>query len=146
MAIPDFNTDGNLPPGVHLAGWDDFEQWFAITTHRKRLAGGLRDALSVFRKAGCHRVYIDGSFVTEKEVPNDYDVAWEPNGVDTKLLRKLEPVFFNFNNLRAAQKAKFFGEFFPSSVNADHVGTTFFGFFQIDKNTGNAKGIIALDL
>jgi hypothetical protein len=62
------------------------------------------------------------------------------------LLRSLEPVFFDFTNLRAAQKAKFLGEFFPSSVVADSVGTTFLDFFQVDKATGNAKGIIALDL
>jgi hypothetical protein len=61
-------------------------------------------------------------------------------------LLALEPTFFDFTNLRAAQKAKFFGEFFPSSAKADLVGTTFLEFFQIDKNTGSQKGIIALDL
>ncbi len=147
MAIPDFNTDGNLPPGVHLAGWNDFEGRFAITPRRRRLANGLGDALSVLRAAGCQRAYVDGSYVTEKATPNDYDVAWEPSGVDLRLLLSMEPLFFfNFDNLRAAQKAKFFGEFFPSSASANSVGTTFFEFFQVDKNTGNAKGIIALDL
>jgi hypothetical protein len=146
MAIPKFNTDGNLPPGIHLVGWPDFEQRFAITPHRRQLVNGLSSALSVLRTAGCQRVYIDGSYVTRKEVPNDYDAAWEPGGVDLMLLRSLEPVFFDFTNLRAAQKAKFLGEFFPSSVVADSVGTTFLDFFQVDKATGNAKGIIALDL
>ena len=41
------------------------------------------------------------------------------------LLRSMEPVFFDVRNLRAAQKAKFFGEFFPSSAKADLVGNTF---------------------
>lgn len=102
--------------------------------------------MKLLRSAGCKRLYIDGSFVTSKRVPNDYDAAWEPAGVDVRLLLSLEPVFGDFSNSRAAQKAKFFGEFFPSSETADPVGTTFLDFFQIDKNTGNAKGIIALNL
>ena len=146
MDIPDFNTDGDLPQGVYVAKWDEFETRFAITAHRKRLAAGLRSALIVLGKAGCQLVYVDGSYVSEKSVPNDYDVAWDPNGVDTKLLLKLEPVFFDFKNKRAAQKAKFLGEFFPSSAKADAVGTTFFDFFQVDKNSGDAKGIIALNI
>ena len=89
---------------------------------------------------------MDGSFVTTKTVPNDFDVAWDPAGVDLLRLKILEPVFFDFANARAAQKAKFFGEFFPSSINADPAGNTFLEFFQIDKHTGNQKGIIALDL
>ena len=110
------------------------------------MAVGLRAALVVLGKAGCQLVYVDGSYVTDKAVPNDYDVAWDPNGVNTKLLLKLEPVFFDFKNKRAAQKAKFLGEFFPSGAKADAVGTTFFDFFQIDKNSGDAKGIIALNI
>ena len=146
MGIPDFNTEGNLPQGIHDADWSEFEARFAITAHRTRLAAGLKSALEVLGKAGCKRVYVDGSYVTEKEVPNDFDVAWDPAGVDTKLLKKLEPVFFDFDNKRAAQKTKYLGEFFPSSVPADLVGTTFIDFFQIDKTTGNAKGIVALNI
>ena len=110
------------------------------------LLSGLEAAIVSLRDAGCKRLYVDGSFVTTKVVPNDYDVAWEPAGVDLQRLKLIEPVFFDFRNFRAAQKAKYFGEFFPSSAAADPVGNTFLEFFQIDKNTGSAKGIVALDL
>ena len=43
---------------------------------------GLRAALEEFKKAGCQTVYINGSFVTSKELPNDYDCCWEEAGVD----------------------------------------------------------------
>ena len=98
------------------------------------------------KACGCRRLYVDGSFVTSTDIPNDYDVAWEPAGVDLGKLRLMEPVFFDFRNLRAAQKAKYFLEFFPSSAAADPAGNTFLEFFQIDRSTGNPKGIIALDL
>ena len=144
--IPSFDNDGNLPAGIHVVTWDVFTGAYGRTAHRKRLMGGLEAAMGLLRAAGCKRIYVDGSFVTSKRVPNDYDAAWEPAGVDLVRLRSLEPAFFDFDNLRATQKAKFYGEFFPSSATADCVGTTFLDFFQIDRNTGNAKGIIALDL
>ncbi len=144
--IPSFDSDGNLPLGIHLTTWDEFTKVFGRTPHRKRLIGGLEAAMDILRIAGCKRIYVDGSFVTMKRVPNDFDAAWEPAGVDIALLHSMEPVFFDVRNLRAAQKAKFYGEFFPSSETADHVGNTFLEFFQVDKSTGDPKGIIALDL
>lgn len=144
--IPAFDVDGNLPIGIHLVRWDQFSATFGSSPQRIRLLSGLEAAIVSLRDAGCKRLYVDGSFVTTKVVPNDYDVAWEPAGVDLQRLKLIEPVFFDFRNFRAAQKAKYFGEFFPSSAAADPVGNTFLEFFQIDKNTGSAKGIVALDL
>lgn len=144
--IPPSDTDGNLPPGIHMAEWDEFAARYGTTPHRRRLLGGLEAALLILRQAGCTRVYVDGSYVTEKDVPNDYDAAWEPAGVDVAQLLALEPAFGQFDNQRAAQKSRFFGEFFPSSLREGTVGKTFLEFFQIDRSTGNAKGIVALDL
>ena len=144
--IPSFDTDDNLPAGIHLTDLATFSVVFGISAHRTRLINGLAAAIVLLRQAGCQRIFIDGSFVTRKTVPNDYDVAWELSGVDLPLLKRVEPLFFDFANFRAAQKAKFYGEFFPASTSADRAGRTFLEFFQIDKNTGNPKGIVALDL
>ena len=56
----------------------------------------------------------------------------------------LNSVFFNFNNGRAAQKARFGAEFFPAQ--APQRLKTFLDFFQIDKESGEPKGIIELIL
>ncbi len=144
--IPSFNSDDNLPAGIHRIDWNAFSVAFGTSAHRSQLILGLAAAIVPLRQAGCMRLYIDGSFVTAKVVPNDYDVAWDPLGVDLLLLKSIEPLFFDFTNARAAQKAKYFGEFFPSSASADPAGRTFLEFFQVDKNTGNQKGIVALDL
>jgi len=144
--IPPFNSDDNLPAGIHLTDWNTFSVAFGVSARRSQLISGLAAAMVPLRQAGCNRLYIDGSFVTAKVVPNDYDVAWDPLGVDLLLLKSLEPLFFDFANSRAAQKAKFFGEFFPSSQPAEPAGRTFLEFFQVDKNTGKQKGIVALDL
>lgn len=144
--VPPFHIDDNLPAGIHITDWAIFSAVFGITAHRAKLVKGLAAAIVPLRQAGCQRIYIDGSFVTRKIVPNDFDATWEPSGVDLLMLMRLEPLFFDFANFRAAQKAKFYGEFFPASASADPAGRTFLEFFQIDKNTGNPKGIVALDL
>ena len=55
-------------------------------------------------------------------------------------------MFLVFDNSRAEQKAKYRGEFFPAQMTEGGTGTLFLDFFQIDKATGKAKGIIRLDL
>ncbi len=144
--IPAFDGSGNLPPGVHEADWDEIVQRFGWTSWRRELLAGLKAALEPLREAGCRRVFVNGSFVTDKDKPGDIDVAWDPKGVDLDRLLELEPVFGDFADRRAAQKAKFGCDFFPSSFTADLVGNTFLEFFQIDRETEAQKGIVALDL
>ena len=85
---------------------------------------------------------MDGSFVSSKIEPGDFDVCWDEEGVD---LDKLEPVLLVFDSGRAARKAKFGGEFFPAGWPADESYRVFLDFFQTDKDTGARKGIVALD-
>jgi len=100
------------------------------------------------KSAGCRRAYLDGSFVTDKEAalglpPNDYDGCWDISGVDPT---KLDPVLLDFSKGRAAHKAKFLGELFLAQTPDGVTGKIFLEFFQIDKQTGNPKGIVAIDL
>lgn len=144
--IPDFDSKGNLPCGVHWATWQEFVQRFGITPHRMSLLSGLRRAIDVFKAVGCETIYVDGSFVTSKVSPGDFDACWDTKGVDLYLLKRSDPVLLTFTKGRAAQKAKYLGEFFPADMTEGGSGETFLEFFQIDKETGDAKGIIALDL
>src|SRR5712691_12190048 len=139
--IPAFQADGALPPGLHDATWEEFFRRFGTNEHRRSLLTGLKAALDALRAAGCQTVYIDGSFVTAKEVPNDFDGCWDIDGVDPALL---DPILLTFDYGRAAQKAKYLGEFFPGQLSEGGSGTTFLEFFQIDKESGNPKGIIAV--
>jgi hypothetical protein len=132
-----------LPPGVHEAGLIEVEAAFATTPWRRVLYAGLLKALEQLRSAGCLTIYLDGSYVTGKPRPGDFDACWDPNGVDGK---KLDPVFLDFKNGRAAQKATFRGEFFPSSMMCADVGKAFIDFFQLDRFTGKRKGIISISL
>lgn len=141
--IPQFDADGLLPPGIHWATWDEVTATFGNAPWRRRLLDGLEMAIDSLRRAGCRTVYIDGSFVTSKEVPNDFDACWEEEGVVPELL---DPALLQFDAGRAAQKARYLGELFPASVGATVEGMSFLEFFQTDRETGGSKGIVAVDL
>ena len=149
--IPTFDpSTGNLPPGIHTASWGDVVTEFGGTAHRRNLLDGLRAVLLALKQAGCRRVYIDGSFVTAKEHPGDFDgcweLEWEGEGVDIDELEKIAPTLLDFKDQRKAQKDAYGGEMFPARAGADPSGTAFIDFFQIDKNTQEPKGIISIDL
>ena len=143
VMIPQFDADGLLPPGIHWATWDEVTATFGNTPWRRRLLDGLEMAIDNLRQAGCRTVYIDGSFVTSKEVPNDFDACWEEEGVAPELL---DPVLLQFDAGRASQKARYWGELFPASFGATVEGMSFLEFFQTDRETGGIKGIVAVDL
>jgi hypothetical protein len=141
--IPAFDERGRLPPGIHWSEWPEIEERFGHSPRRQILLEGLLRALQSLRAAGCRRVYIDGSFATAKENPGDFDGCWSIAGVDPA---QLDPVLLLFDSGRAAQKAKYGGELFPAELPEGVSGKLFLDFFQTDRETGDRKGIIALDL
>lgn len=141
--IPPFDERGNLPPGIHNASWNEVQARFGGSSRREDLLVGLREALSSLRDAGCKAVYINGSFVTAKEEPADFDACWDAEGVDPDVL---DPTLLDFSKGRTAQKERFGGELFPADFAAEPAGTRFLDYFQQDRETGEPKGIITIDL
>ncbi|NJK46207.1 MAG: hypothetical protein HC933_19855 [Pleurocapsa sp. SU_196_0] len=140
--IPAWDANDNLPPGIHSATWNELEQHLGFNPKRQRLLDGLRRAIDALRVAGCEDLFVDGSFITKKPLPGDFDACWSINNVDPALL---DPVLIDFSQGRAAQKQKYLGELFPAQWPADAAGTVFIDFFQQDRN-GNPKGVLHLDL
>ena len=139
-----FDRGGKLLPGIHRPTWPEFVAQFGQNAHRRRLLAGLERALNDLKAVGCQTVYVDGSFVTEKENPGDFDACWDRAGVNLRLL--LNTPLLAFSHGRAAQKVRYGGELFPADAEADIAGRCFLDFFQVDKETGNPKGIVELDL
>jgi len=140
--IPDWTHDGLLPAGVHSASWTDIESRFGWNAHRKSLLLGLRDGLTVLSGAGCERLWLDGSFVTSKELPDDYDACWAPNNVSPGLL---DPILLNMRpGDRQAIRSRYLGDLLIAGVEAGS-GLTFVEFFQQSRD-GVPKGIVLLNL
>ena len=132
-----------LQEGIHKLSLDEFQEIFAFNQHRRKQFEGLVDAMKALKKAGCSKVYIDGSYVTKKPIPGDYDACWDGESVN---IEELDIVFLDFTNGRASQKAKYEGEFFPAQCFADHNQTSYREFFQQEKHSGGRKGIVLLEL
>jgi hypothetical protein len=69
--------------------------------------------------------------------------CWDIQGVDEDAL---DPVFWDMSRGRAAQKARFLGEFFPAQLPEGATGKAFMDFFQVNKLTGEPKGMLAIRL
>lgn len=141
--IPPFDISGLLPVGVHHADWEEVVERFGTNAHRRWLLAGLSRAITALQMAGCRVVYLDGSFVSARELPGDYDLCWGTTGVDPT---SLDPVLLTFNDGRRAMNAKYLGDLFPAEVPEGASGRRFVDFFQIDKETGGSKGIVLIDL
>jgi hypothetical protein len=141
--IPEWLPNGDLPPGVYFVTWREIENRLNFNPRRRRLLDGFRRACEELRKAGCRLVYLDGSFVTRKEHPGDFDACWDVQNVHDD---KLDPVFWDLSQARAAQKKRFLGEFFPAQLPEGATGKAFMDFFRVNKRTGEPKGILAIRL
>jgi len=141
--IPPFQDNGTLPPGEHRADWDEIAKRFGWSPKRMRVLQGLRHACLELLKGGVKTLFLNGSFVTSKEAPNDYDACWpggeldDPDGID--------PVLFDFSAGRSAMKQKYGGELFVAELDATGLGQPFRRFFQFTRD-GEKKGIVVLRL
>ena len=123
---------------------DEFEIEFGFNKIRKTLIEGLKLGIEHLKDCGCKNLYIDGSFVTKKEIPSDFDACWDEDGVDLARLISTYPTIVNFDEGRKYQKLLYGGEFFLMNTKASPYDT-FINFFQKDRD-GNKKGIVNIKL
>src|SRR5262245_37116608 len=76
MALPAFNEEGDLPPGVHCATLPEVLARFGQgSVQRRAVADRLKRIYQLVDSTGTlTRFVFFGSFVTAKEQPNDVDV------------------------------------------------------------------------
>ena len=145
--LPALNSEGYLPPGIHPATWATVAERFGRTAARRRLLAGLRDGARLLAPAGCHRIWLAGSFVTDIEgraarPPRDIDAGWEIAGVDLAALARLDPALDPLRPDHAAPRRRYGTEFFAIAAPVS-VGQL--DFFRHDRG-GRRKGIVAVEL
>jgi hypothetical protein len=140
--IPPLDAKGKLPAGIYYTDWQEFTTRYATSCWQRRILDGLIKAADALRQAGCPTIYINGSFITGKRLPGDFDACWEEDGVNWD---SIDEILLTFDHLRTTQNAHFLGELFPAHSAADDVGSTFLEFFQRDRDD-QPKGIIAINL
>ncbi len=142
--IPDFDNNNNLPPGIHTTTWQEFCQRYGYTKHRKELLEGLEKGMNQLRNVGCKCIWVDGSFITKKHRPKDFDACWDEEDVNFPFIETMYPTLLNFDNKNIKQKDTYSGEFFPSQWTASkNPKRTYLAYFQLDRED-NPKGIIKI--
>ena len=141
MTIPNLNNKGELPGGEHEATLQEINSVYGASNERRKiLMRGLHQAAQNFSLAGVKKIWVNGSFITDKAEPNDIDGCWEYTAsVD---IQKLDPVFLNS---RQMMKDKYGLDFFISNYIETDSGLPFPKFFQVNRN-GKLKGIILVRL
>jgi hypothetical protein len=129
-----------MPPGIHTVTLAEVEAKFAHNVKRKYLFVGLARVVGILIEANCPEVFLDGSYITKKEEPGDYDLCFEPTGLQpTELLRVLL-------SSKENRKAEYLGDIFTRlpvpPYYHDHVAE-----WQRDgRNDDVVKGILRIDL
>lgn len=144
--IPDFDSNGNLPPGIYHVSMAEIERSFTWNETRRVLFRGFTRALANLSRAGVRRVWIDGSFVTSKDEPQDVDGGWEPGPPEDE--DRLDAVFLDLWSGRQAMRRKYGVDFLVAGMRLqDRVaqGRTVEEFFQADRR-GNPKGILLVEI
>jgi len=140
--LPAFDAFGNLPRGIHPATWQEIVDRFGTNDHRRRLLDGLRAALVSLKGAGCRTVYLNGSFVTAKGHPADFDGCWDLEDVRVEAV---DLVLLVMDEGRSAQKSKYLGELIPAWFHPGGRGQALLDVFQTDRD-GRPKGLVELNV
>jgi hypothetical protein len=99
MPIPKLDDNDNLPVGVHVATMVEIKARFAYNKCRQLFTGFSMLARHL-KSSGCKTLYLDGSFVTDRIEPGDYDATWEAEGVNSTI----DPLLRSGDRLAIKQK------------------------------------------
>jgi hypothetical protein len=144
--IPGFTDEGLLPPGVHETGLEELKQKMGWSRKRQGLLEGLEEVLEMMASSGVARAYLDGSFVTDKDRPNDIDGCYDlAEDVSAEDLVRLAPIFPPSASSRAEARRRFGVDYFPAAATELGSGQPFLRFFQTDRE-GRERGVLSVEL
>ena len=128
-------------PGIHKYSMHEVERMFAYNDIRDKHFEGFMKWARELKEAGCKTVYLDGSFITRRKDPHDFDACWEPFVPKTR--PKAQSLLDESIDGNLARKKEFGGDIFPrfTAKYGDRVEK-----WQYDERTRRVKGIIEIDL
>ena len=147
MSIPHFNEYGFLPPGEHECSLVEIGTRFGIGDNRRRLFQLLQTFVTEeLRSRYEEPIYVDGSFATDKESPNDVDVTLDMrNASDARQACAL--LFMTRNQKRICHR---YGVHFWVSVAGGYDFTRFFQYVgpkvaHMGLSISDMKGILRVN-
>jgi hypothetical protein len=148
VALPEFRDDGWLPEGHHACSWEEVVAKFGghPGSQRERVLRGLLDWRDRARDKGVSGwLVLNGSFVSAKENPSDFDTIFVfddeaselmENDVETKRL-------LDYSNCKSLG---FDMLGFSATLVREHPEWVPLDAFDRDKDTGKPKGVLEVVL
>jgi hypothetical protein len=138
MAL-DFNWEGYLHHNVDLT-FQEFVHHFGTNSTRMLQIENSIQFFRIFRGCGCKIVYVDGSFVSKKKIPEDIDLCFDLSDVDPNELTKGFPEFFDINAIGTTHR-----DLHCHILHFDKEDKSLFTMLQYDRQ-GNPKGLVKLNI
>lgn len=141
-----YKANGDLTPGIIDMTWEEFKSTFSYNLHRSNLFKGIELAIKELKAVGCKTIYMDGSFISKKEQPQDFDLCWDEEGVNYKLIVTEYPGLMDYGWRMKNMKKRYGGDIVPmTSLACYKKGLIFLAYFMQDKQSRD-KGIIRISL
>lgn len=134
-----FDKKGNLFKDI-IASPAEFKKLFGYNAQRQGQINNLFTIASIIHAFGCTEMYIVGSFVTDKKLPNDLDVCFNAEGLDYAALKLKYPAFFSREGLKMMHDTQQIHLFFYASYDTEMLE-----WFRLDRDN-NKKGIVKVPL
>jgi len=137
-----FNKAGTLNPGIHKMSWEKFYDYFSFSERRIELLKGLEKVVAILREIGATHIYIDGSFVTDKLDPKDWDACYDCPLSQIDKLADMYPFSDKKEQKKLYKGELYFAGHSPFFRNRE---VSYLDFFQKRKeNPALKKGIVEL--
>jgi len=144
-----FEKNGYLAKGIYELTWEEFISEFSFSPRRKYLISGLEKVVKILKEANCECIFINGSFISDKLEPNDWDACFKDTYRMNDYLYNKYPELFD----QYKCKEKYFGDLFQANAITDiSTEIRFLDFFQRikpsrrTKKTIEFKGIVSIKL
>ena len=146
MSIPPLDGRGVLPPGLHECTLDQLSEVFGrfqTNEQRVRLTSCLREYVARVRDVELvEYLVVDGSFVTDKESPNDIDLIVVLRA-DADLADDFPPFVYNVISKRRVRKEYPF-DVLVAADRSEAFDRHVAFFSQLRGDTETAKGLLVL--
>ena len=137
--IPNFNEFGLLPVGIYQTDLTEFEAKLGFNPKRREMIEkGLKPFLTELGRTAIREIYLDGSFVTIKNNPDDIDGYTITDSLSESAAFILE----NSERWHSEYRVDFNPAF--KDLEGEMSQEWWKNFFSQDPESGNSKGFVVL--
>ena len=133
------NIYGNLQENLTL-DYGEFLKAFGFNESRKEKLKRVLLFLKILKSLGCTNVYVAGSFVTNKEFPNDIDLCVDITNIDHNRVAKEYPELLSAKGIQKNRN-----EHKVHLIFYDAGCLEYLDWFRKDKND-NPRGLVKIYL